>query len=155
VDHLNLPRALAVTALFLIVAFVFLQQGTFASGTGGSGGTPATVTTTTTAKAPTTTLPKAQTKVQVANASATPGAATKITQQLQTLGWNTLPPVNATAQVPSSKIYYAQGRKAAARSVAADLKLPKSSIAPLTTSVPVPGAAGDDVVVLVGPDLAS
>jgi hypothetical protein len=141
--------------VFVIVAFVFLQRGTFATGTGGSGGMPAAVTTTTKAKGPTTTVPKAQIKVQVANASATAGAATKITQQLQTLGWNTLPPVNATAQVPSSKIYFAQGRKAAALSVATDLKLPKSVIAPLTTSVPVPGAAGDDVVVLVGPDLAS
>ena len=136
----------------MVAAVLFLTQGTFPTAIGGSGS--ASTTTTTKPHGPTTTVPKSQTKVQVANASSTAGAATRVTQQLQTLGWNTLPPVNATSQVPSSQIYYAKGRKTAALEVAAELKVAKSAVAPLTTSVPVPGAAGDDVVVLVGPDLA-
>ena len=39
--------------------------------------------------------------------------------------------------------------------LAKDLSLPSSAVQPLTTSVPVPGANGDDLVVVVGPDLSS
>ena len=155
IDHLNLPRALLITAGFAIAAFFFLNNGTTTQTTGGGPTTTAAPASTTTKPSTTTTVPRSQIKVQVANASTVAGAATKITQQLQTLGWNTLPPVNATAQSPASKVYYAQGRQAAATEIASELKLPASSVAPLTTSVPVPGAAGDDVVVLVGPELAS
>ena len=78
-----------------------------------------------------------------------------MTNTLQTAGWNTLPPVNATSSASSSVVYYAANRKWAAEEIATELKLPSSAVQPLTTSVPVPGAAGDDVIVLIGPDLAS
>jgi LytR cell envelope-related transcriptional attenuator len=143
----------AVTVAFVAVAILVLTQGTFPTGIGASG-SQSTTTTTTKPHSPTTTVLKSQVKVQVANASSTAGAATKVTQQLQTLGWNTLPPVNASSQVPSTMIYFAQGRRAAAVEVAAELKVSKKAIAPLTPSVPVAGAAGDDIVVLVGPDIA-
>jgi LytR cell envelope-related transcriptional attenuator len=156
VGHLDLVRAALVTGAFVVVLLLVLAKGTFPGGTGASqGGASTSTSTSTTTPAPTTTVAKGQVKVQVANGSSTAGIATKVTQQLQTQGWNTLPPVNATSQVPSSKVYYAQGREAAAREVAAELRLPASSLAPLTAAVPVAGATGDDVVVVVGPDLAS
>jgi hypothetical protein len=115
-------------------------------------------TTTEHAKKPnstTTTIPKSQVKVQVANGTATAGVATQLTNTLQTAGWNTLPPVNATSSASTSVVYYAANRKWAAQEIASELKLASSAVQPLTTSVPVPGAAGDDVIVLIGPDLAS
>ena len=161
VGHLNLPRAVGVTVAFLIVALLLLANGTDSKPSADSGSSTATTqpsggSTTTTAKggSSSTTIPKSQTKVQVANASSTSGAATKITQMLQLAGWNTLPPVNATVQVPKSVIYYAPNHKTAGLEIASELHLTASSVQPMTTSVPVAGAAGDDVVVMVGPDLA-
>lgn len=154
VGHLNLPRAVAVAAAFVVAASLFLTQGTSPTGIGASSARSST-TSTTKPSVPTTTVAKSEVKVQVANASTIAGAATKVTQQLQTLGWNTLPPVNANAQVPTTKIYFAQGRKAAALEIAGELHVSAAAVAPMTTSVPVAGAAGDDVVVLVAPDIAS
>ena len=94
-------------------------------------------------------------QVQVANGTSTAGIATTVTTKLMNLGWGTLPPVNASSTVPSSAIYYAAGKKAAGLLLAKELSLPASSVQPLTTSVPVPGSSGDDLVLLVGPDLAS
>jgi hypothetical protein len=149
-----------VTVAFLLVAILLLANGTDKKPTPDSGSSTATTQpaggTTTTMKSgsTSTTAPKAQVKVQVANASSTSGAATKITQQLQASGWNTLPPVNATVQVPKSVIYYSPNQKTAALEIAAELHLTASSVQAMTSSVPVAGAAGDDVVVMVGPDLA-
>ena len=150
VGHLNLPRAVGVTVAFLIVALLLLANGTDSKPSADSGSSTAT----TQPSGGSTTIPKSQTKVQVANASSTSGAATKITQMLQLAGWNTLPPVNATVQVPKSVIYYAPNHKTAGLEIASELHLTASSVQPMTTSVPVAGAAGDDVVVMVGPDLA-
>jgi len=152
VEHLNVVRAVLVVAAFVVVAALLLAKGTSTEISSGSSSVP--VTTTTRAPVTTTTIPRSQIKVQVANASSTSGAATKVTQQLQTAGWDTLPPVNATAKVPTSVVYYAANRKPAALEIAVELHLAASAVQPLTASVPVPGAAGDDVVVLIGPDLA-
>jgi len=100
-------------------------------------------------------LSKSQIKVQVANGSTTAGVASAITSTLQAQGWDTLPAVNATSQVTASEVFYAPDRKSYALEIASQLHLKSSVVVPLTASVPVPGAAGDDVVVIVGPDLAS
>ena len=169
-NPLDLTRAVILAIAFVVVLLIAMSGLTSADGSSRSGpaktsGTPTTVpatapSTTTTkpqhhATTTTTTIPKDQVKVQVANGTSTAGVATQITSTLQTAGWNMLPPVNATAAASKSVVYYAANRKWAAEEIAAELKLPASSVTALTTSVPVPGAAGDDVVVLVGPDLAS
>ena len=119
------------------------------------GGAPVTTTTVAHSTTTSTTVARASVKVQVANGTSTAGVATRVTQTLQTQGWNTLPPVNATSQVAASTVYYAANRRTEALQIAQELALPASVVQPLTTSVPVPGSAGDDIVVLVGPNLAT
>jgi hypothetical protein len=162
VGHLDLARAVVVTLVFVVLT-VWLLADQSQSPKASSASTSTTTTTahagsTTTSSGShttATTIPRSQVKVQVANGSTTAGVATRITQQLQTLGWNTLPPVNASSQVTASVVYYAANRRAQALEIASELNLAATAAQPLTTSVPVAGAAGDDVVVVVGPDLAS
>lgn len=154
VGHLDLPKAAILIVLFVVAIAVLVTWGSVKKGAPGA----APVTTTTkvpVTTAPPTTISRANVKVQVANGTAKAGVATQVTQQLQTQGWNTLPPVNASSQVATSTVYYAANRKPEAQAIAQELSLPASSVQPLTTSVPVPGAAGDDVVVLIGPNLAN
>ena len=70
-------------------------------------------------------------------------------------GWALKPPLNATSQVATSSVYYAAGQQQAAAAIATELKLKPSAVHPLTTSVPVTGASGNDVVVVIGADLAA
>jgi len=154
-SSLNFVRAALVVVLFAIVVGFVLADAT---GNYGRRHRAAATTTTSvptgTSSTTTTTVPRSSVKVQVANGSTTAGVATTITQQLQTLGWDTLPPVNASSTVPASVVYYAANRKPEALEIASELKLAATAVQPLTTSVPVANASGDDVVVVVGPDLA-
>lgn len=118
---------------------------------------PRSATTTSTTTATHTTIPsleRSRYKVQVANGTTTDGAASGVTQNLQAAGWNALPAVNTTNPVETSAVYFAQGKRQAALQIASSLQLGEDKVLPFTTSVPVPGANGDDVVVIVGPDLA-
>ncbi len=154
-SSLNFVRAALVVVLFAIVVGFVLADAT---GNYGRRHRAASTTTTSvptgTSSTTTTTVARSSVKVQVANGSTTAGVATTITQQLQTLGWDTLPPVNASSTVPASVVYYAANRKPQALEIASELKLAATAVQPLTTSVPVANASGDDVVVVVGPDLA-
>ena len=169
-SSLDLTRAVILAIAFVVVLLIAMSgltraDGSSTSSSAGAGGATTTVPTTTPATTTTapqhhttttiSTVPKNQIKVQVANGTSTAGVATQITSTLQAAGWNMLPPVNATSTASKSVVYYAANRKWAAEEIAAELKLPASSVTALTTSVPVPGAAGDDVVVLIGPDLAT
>jgi LytR cell envelope-related transcriptional attenuator len=115
------------------------------------------VTTTTRPAVPTTTTTTAPPHVPVlaANASSVPGAAGSVTTQLQTAGWDMLPPVNASARVTVTNVYYVAGQKSAAQEVAKALILPPSSVAPYTTSAPVSSIGTAEVLIVVGPDLAN
>jgi hypothetical protein len=122
----------------------------------GTGAGPS-VTTTTHPPHPTTTTttaPPSHVPVLAANASGVPGAAGSVTTQLQTAGWDMLPPVNASARVTISNVYYVAGQKTAAESVAKALLLPASSVVPYTTSAPVSSIGTAEVLVVVAPDLA-
>jgi hypothetical protein len=112
---------------------------------------PAGATTTTTTTAP---KPKAGVPVLVANASGVPGAAAAITNDLQVAGWTVQAPINATANVATSSVYYVVGQKAAATGVADTLHLPPSSVLPYTTAAPVSTIGTAEVLVVVAPDLA-
>ena len=129
----------------------------------------ATSTTTTTAAAHTTTthhghggtstttstVAHSTVSVVVANATSTNGLAGHYTTVLQGGGWNMQPAPNATASEATSAVYYAAGQQAAAQEVAAAIGVKPQQVLPLTTSTPVSGATGVDVVVVIGQDLAS
>ena len=143
-------RTVAVVLVFILVVALILFT------------TPSThrsvVSTTTTAVPSTTTTSPVQarssTTVQVANATSVSGAATSITTKLQDKGWNLLPPLDASSKATTSSVYFAAGKQAAAQEIARELGLPSSVVAALPSDVPVAGATGDDVVVLVGDELA-
>lgn len=142
---------LVIVALFIAATFLMLRSPGVATQ-----GPSSTTTTTTIAHSggTTTSLPtKAQVRVQVANGTNTTGLARTFTQQLQTLGWDTLPQVNA-AKVRATIIYYNPGYAWAAQQIAGEIKASSSAIQPLNGLSPVAGASGDDVIVILGPDLA-
>ena len=70
-----------------------------------------------------------------------------------TLGWNTLPEMNGP-KVNSTIIYYNPGFLWAAQSIATALKVSATDTQPLNGQQPVAGASSDDVIVIVGPELA-
>jgi LytR cell envelope-related transcriptional attenuator len=150
---------------FLVAATVLVAVGTRApvSGLPSSAVTTTTttragVTTTTTTRAggtTTTTMARSATSVQVANGSQGTDLAAHYSAILSAQGWATKPPLDATAQEATSSVYYAAGQQEAAAAIATELKLSPSAVHPLTTAVPVTGASGNDVVVVIGADLAA
>ena len=103
----------------------------------------------------TTTPPSQAVKVLVANGSSTTGAAGFFTTKLSSAGWGTLTATDTSTPVSGSAVYYASGQQGPATAIAASLGLKPSVVQPLTTSVPVSGTTGADVVVVIGPDLSS
>lgn len=121
------------------------------SGTSASVTPPSTVPTTTVpASAPTSSV-----KVLVANGTNTNGAAANVASLLSGKGFATLSPVDALTTVSSTQVYAVGGDAAAAEQVARALGLSASAVQPSSTPVPVSNSGGADVVVVVGPDLAS
>ncbi len=113
-----------------------------------------TTTTTGAASTTTSTVPHSTVKVLVANGTSEANAAGHFAQQLQQQGWNVSQPTNTTSPATATAIYYAPSQQQAAEEIATELGVAKTSVQPLSTSVPVPGTSGNDVVVVVGPDLA-
>ena len=158
-------RAGIVLIGFLVGATVLVAVGTRApvSGLPSSAVTTTTTTraggtTTTTTRAggtTTTTMARSATSVQVANGSQGTNLAAHYSAILSAQGWATKPPLDATAQEATSSVYYAAGQQEAAAAIATELKLSPSAVHPLTTAVPVTGASGNDVVVVIGADLAA
>ena len=85
----------------------------------------------------------------------TSGLAAHYSTQLAAQGWAMKTPTDAATTVATSAVYYAAGQQQAAAAIASSLGLKPAAVLPLTTSVPVSGASGNDVVVVVGADLAS
>ena len=118
----------------------------------------AAVATTTTARpdsTTTTTVPHSGDIVEVANGTIQPGAAAYFTQILQSKGWATATPLNATSPVTASSVYYAPGKEPAALLAATQLGIAPSAVQPINPNVPLGTTLGLDVVVIIGPDLAS
>ena len=149
-----------VRAGIVLVAFVVvtvLVLGVIHPTMPGTGAGPSVTTTTAPAHpttTTTTTAPPSHVPVLAANASGITGAAGAVSTQLQTAGWNVLPPVNASTQVTKSNVYYVAGQQKTAEAVATSLKLPASAVVPYTTSAPVSSIGTAEVLVVVGPDLA-
>ena len=160
-----MDRALGLLITFVVICFALLAglSGSSTSSTQASSGTKASSGSSATGgshrhptpASTTTTVPPAQVTVLVANGSAVTGAAAAVRNQLQELAWNVTGAVNASAVVPASEVLYQAGQQSQAKNIATDLKLPASTVAPLTSAAPVSGASSDDVVVIVGPELAN
>lgn len=146
-----LSVVLIILVLFVATTFLMLRSSSPAAP-----GVPTSSNVTTTSKpgrSTSSTVPKAKVRVQVANGTLTSGLARTYTQQLMTLSWDTLPQLNA-ARVASTIVYYNPGFRWAAQEIATEIQASSSSIQPLNGLTPVPGASGDDVIVILGPDVA-
>ena len=150
----RLGVVLTLLIVFVAAAFAILHSPLPAA----TGPSATSTTTTTTASGhhstTTTTPPRSRVRVQVANGTLTTGLAGSYTQMLITLGWDALPQVNANSRVTKTIIYFNPGFQWAAQQIAAQIKVPASAVTALNGQTPVPGAAGDDVVVVLGPDVA-
>jgi hypothetical protein len=93
--------------------------------------------------------------VVVANGTSTSGLAAHYSTVIGANGYAMKTPLDTTAPQTTSAVYYAGGQQAAASSIAAQIGVKPSQVLPLSTSVPVTGATGTDVVVVIGSDLAS
>ncbi len=144
----SLGVVLAILVVFVAGAYLMLRS----PHTG-----PATPTSTTvrhsSSRRTATTVAKSQVRVQVANGTTVPNLARQYTQQLLTLGWDTLPQLNGP-RVTATIIYFNPNFQWAAREIATELKFPPSSVRALNGQIPVTGAASDDVVIVLGPNAA-
>ncbi len=149
----SIGTVLIIVALFVGATFMMLRYT--------SPGVPAPSTTTTTPGSTSTTTPhstttsvtKSQVRVQVANGTLTTGLARNYTQQLLTLGWDALPETNGP-RVAATVIYYNPGFKWAAVQIAGEIHVKATAVQALNGQTPVSGAASDDVIVVLGPDVA-
>jgi hypothetical protein len=125
--------------------------------------TAAAATTTTTTRAghhhggatTTSTVAHGTVSVVVANATNTTGLAAHFTTVLGGSGWNMKTPIDATTTESTSAVYYAAGMQPAASEIATSIGVKPAQVQPLTTSTPVSGVTGTDVVVVIGQDLAA
>ncbi len=108
-------------------------------------------TTTAGAGVTTTTLGRSQVRVQVANGTKTAGLAAAVTARLMTQGWNMLPKLNGP-RVGHTAIYYKSGY--ASQAVLIRQFLGAGTLQLWTGAAPVPGALDDQIIVLLGPDIA-
>ena len=152
-------RAFVVVVIFAVGAAVMVSIGSRPSVSGDVA--PPATTTTTTVKQPavptttTTTVPHASVSVLVANATGAGLLAAHYSSVLGAQGWAVRPPVDATTTEGTSAVYYAAGQQGSAAAIAVTLGLKPAAVQPLSASVPVASAAGVDVVVIIGPDLAA
>ena len=146
---------LIILVLFVGASFVMLHSSSAQNAIPSATTNPVSNTTVKKGPGPTTTVqPKSQVRVQVANGTTVPGLARTFTQQLLTAGWDTLPPLNA-AKVNSTMVFYNPGYLGAAREIASSLHVSAAAVQPLNGLNPVPGAASDNVTVILGPDAAA
>jgi len=154
-------RAFVVLVLFVVAAIALVAIGTRPTVSGDAATPPTTTPTTATSghkTAPTTTtttIPHSSVTVVVANATETNGLAAHYSAVLTAQGWALQAPIDAATTEATSSVYYATGQQAAAASVATTLGLKPAVVLPLTTSAPVTGISGDDVVVVIGSDLVA
>ena len=64
-------------------------------------------------------------------------------------------PIDASTSESVSAVYYATGMQQPAASIATTIGVKPTQVLQLTTSAPVTGVTGVDVVVVIGQDLAS
>jgi hypothetical protein len=166
------PLTIVLALIAVVVGFLIFRSiddsnaGGLEDPAGGSTTAPAATTTAAGAAAPTTaaTATTAATRVTdgatviVANASSAGGVAAQMTQQLETAGYATADPTDATgANLDTSVVYYIEAPpqiQTVAQSVARDLGGVDAQ--PMPSAIPVDGASigTATVLVMLGDDLA-
>ena len=92
----------------------------------------------------------------VANATSTNGLAAHYSTVIGAGGWTMKTPDRRRPPPrPTSAVYYAPGMQQPAASIATTIGVKPAQVLPITTSTPVNGITGTDVVVVIGADLAS
>lgn len=127
-----------------------------ATGPGASGSIPSS--TPSTAAPGTTTpvsVPPSKVKTVVANATSASGAASRVGSTLRTAGYDVLATTNASSKASTSQVYYVAGFAEEAGLVATRLGLSPNSVLSLPSPAPVSDTRGANVVVVIGPELAS
>lgn len=104
---------------------------------------------TTTAVAPSTPV------VRVLNGSATSGAAGALTVEIAALGYRTGPVDNAWEPFDQSEVFFADGFEDAARDLAAQLGIERTSPLAAAGDLSADALAGSTIVVVVGTDRAA
>lgn len=153
-------RGLALLGVAVVVAVVLLHTEHPVSP--GAGPTTTTSTTAapgpigpvTPASAPTTTIPRAQVNVLVANGTKVPLGASHLATALASLGYHLATPSDTTQAVTASSVYFAAGYEQPASAIAGLLGLDPSTVLPLPAALPVTTTTGINVVVVEGTTLA-
>ncbi|HEY5024742.1 MAG TPA: LytR C-terminal domain-containing protein [Acidimicrobiales bacterium] len=157
-------RGAGVVAVAVVIGALVMPAGTRAPlrVTTASQSTPTTTspsTTTPRSSSTTTTLativPGASSiHVLVVNGTSITNLAGGTSTYLRSRGFLTLPATNATTKVTGTQVYAVSGPSSSATEVTTALGLTASTIQPTTAVVPVRSAAGANVIVVAGPDLA-
>jgi hypothetical protein len=148
-----LSVVLIIVVLFVGATFLMLRSSSPSTSTPTTSTLPSLLSTTTTTHSSSTVVPKSKVRVQVANGTSTTGLARTYTQRLLTLGWDTLPQMNGP-KVTATVIYYNPGFKWAAVEIASEIHASTKSVQAYNGQNLITGASTDDVIVILGPDLA-
>ena len=179
---LSVARAGVVILVFVVAVIVLVAVGTrpsvsstaaptttttaAASGstttTTAAGGAGASTTTTTSksghkggSTTTSTTVAPSSGSVVVANGTSVTGLAAHYSSVIGAGGWAMQTPIDASSSQSVSAVYYAAGMQQPAASIATSIGVKPTQVLPVSSSVPVSGVTGVDVVVVVGQDLAS
>lgn len=93
---------------------------------------------------------KSKVRVQVANGTAVSGLAHSWSDPLALIGWDVLPPVDATVRPGHTIIYFAVGEQRAGDVLANELHVPHKYVTAIKAHVGVAGALNDDIVIVIG-----
>ncbi len=113
--------------------------------------------TTTTTQPVTTTVavrPPREVKVLAANATNVAGAAGRVSAGLRNVGYNVLAPTDAKP-ADASAVYFTPTFEREGQAVAQALQLPPTAVKPLPNPPPVADLRGANLLVVIGPDVAS
>jgi hypothetical protein len=156
----NTGRAVLLLAIAVILGVALLHELDNGSTNTALASKPADKQATQPAVTPssTTTLPlrtPADVKVLVANGVGVAGAASKVANRLQPIGYQLAKPGNTTNKETVSSVQYAAGYQGEALALATSLGLPSSAVQALPTPSPVQDMQSSSVLVIVGNDLAA
>lgn len=93
---------------------------------------------------------KSKVRVQVANGTEVSGLAHSWSDPLALIGWDMLPPLDATTHPSHTIIYFAVGEQRAGDVLANELKVPHKYVTAIKAHVGVAGALNDDIVIVIG-----
>lgn len=160
-------RGVVLVAVAIVLGFFVLRAIDDTGGAPGvttdteatAGGEPEDSETPPETEAPPEPRPPAEVVVLVANASGVSGAAGAQRDILAGAGYQTLEPTNATEAIEATQVLSAPGFEVDAAALASQIGAPPESVQPLTElpalDAPPPDPAAVNVIVMLGPDLAS